>query len=379
MKKFFLFIIVFLSVSFPQQFRFAVWGDSQFQNPEVFEETVRRTELLKPDFVIHVGDMIHGYTYSIETARRQWKRFQKQIEPLSVPFYPTPGNHDVTTKEIQPAYLEAWGRNKLYYSFDYENSHFIILNTGLDQNFDSIPPVEMNWLKKDLERSKNKKNIFISMHSPLHLNSDYNWKPVHDLLRKYPVKAVFTGHYHFYDFREIDGIEYYCLNSSGNMGVYNEAAGSSHHFLWITVDGNNINTTVVTKTNMYPHDYMLGMKSQISPLMLEKDATIVIADPSAGIDTTVTLILTNNSDMNKKFIIRPLTNDYRWKFPWNGYSVNVNPGSKEELDMKIIFEGGKTEPGDLPSVEIKTKYYLQENKVSEHEYHLYLFSPPVIT
>jgi metallophosphoesterase superfamily enzyme len=124
MKRFWIILLlIFPSAAAPQQFRFAVWGDSQFQNPEVFEETVRRTELLKPEFVIHTGDMIHGYTYSLDNARRQWQRFKKQIEPLSVPFYPTPGNHDVTTKEIQPAYLEAWGDDKLFYSFEHQNSY----------------------------------------------------------------------------------------------------------------------------------------------------------------------------------------------------------------------------------------------------------------
>ncbi len=67
-KSVIFFIILFFSVSPAQEFRFAVWGDSQFQNPEVFEETVKRTHLLNPDFVIHVGDMIHGYTYSIDTV-----------------------------------------------------------------------------------------------------------------------------------------------------------------------------------------------------------------------------------------------------------------------------------------------------------------------
>ena len=41
-------------------FKFAVWGDSQFHNPKIFDRIVKETELLKPAFVIHVGDMILG-------------------------------------------------------------------------------------------------------------------------------------------------------------------------------------------------------------------------------------------------------------------------------------------------------------------------------
>ena len=92
--------------------KFIVWGDSQFHHPETFERIVEETELLKPAFVVHVGDMIHGYTYDQEVARREWKRFKKQIEPLSAPFYSTPGNHDVTTPETEPVYGEVWGKNR---------------------------------------------------------------------------------------------------------------------------------------------------------------------------------------------------------------------------------------------------------------------------
>lgn len=157
-KTFYLFSVFILSsilyTTYAQKFSFVVLGDSQFENPAVFEEIVKETELLHPDFVIHVGDMIHGYTYDINTARKQWKIFKKQISPLTMPFYPTPGNHDVTTKEIQPAYTEAWGKDKLYYSFDYKNSHFIIINAFLDQQFDTIPKAEYQWLLRDLEKSK---------------------------------------------------------------------------------------------------------------------------------------------------------------------------------------------------------------------------------
>jgi 3',5'-cyclic AMP phosphodiesterase CpdA len=372
-------VLFLIFTSFPnaQQFRFAVWGDSQFQNPEAFEETVRRTELLKPDFVIHTGDMIHGYTYSLDNARRQWKRFKQQIEPLSVPFYPTPGNHDVTTKEIQPAYTEAWGEDKLFYSFDYENSHFIILNAYYNQIFDSVTSNQMEWLKEDLEKAKKKENIFVSIHSPLHLNPKYNWTPVHDLLKKYPVKAVFTGHYHYYDYRVTDGIKYFCLNTSGNMTIYSEAAGRSHHFLWITVDSEEIDIAVLTKDNIYKPDFVLPGELAAASKVLEKNETIVISDPVNGIDTTLHITIKNNSNRVRNYKIEPETDDYNWVFPWRGYTRTLEPGEEESLPVSVSYPGGKVSRTEMPKIKVSTEYYNQRGERSEYIYYYYLFNPPV--
>ena len=100
MPRTILFLLIFVTQSFAQDFRFVVFGDSQFQNPEVFEAFTEKAELLKPDLYLHVGDMIHGYSYNIDNARRQWKRFNRQIENLSAPFYPTPGNHELLQKKL---------------------------------------------------------------------------------------------------------------------------------------------------------------------------------------------------------------------------------------------------------------------------------------
>jgi predicted phosphodiesterase len=375
LRKIFLFLLITLSSLYPQAFRFAVWGDSQFQNPEVFEKTVKRTEFFNPSFVIHVGDMIHGYTYNIENARRQWKRFQKQIEPLSVPFYPTPGNHDVTTKEIQPAYTEAWGEDKLYYSFSFNNSHFIILNAFLDQKFDSIPLNELKWLEEELERSKNFENIFITIHSPLYLNQKYNWEPIHKLLMKYPVKAVFSGHYHIYDFRIINGIKYFCLNSSGNMPLYNELAGRSHHFLMVEVEGESISEKVYTEKNTYAPEFILPGESQRASV-LEGKQTIEVRNPETGIDTSIYLVLHNSADHRRNYKISAPSSSAWSFFPEEHNSILVESGKSDSVLFRIKYEGGNINRTDMPSFRVISDYTTLKKDIIEHDYPVQLFYPP---
>lgn len=381
-KKYFLpllALVILLSskINFAQQFSFVVWGDSQFENPNTFEEIVKETELLHPAFVIHVGDMIHGYSYNINTAREQWKEFKKQISPLTVPSYPTPGNHDVTTKEIQPAYLEAWGKDKLYYSFNYGNSHFIIINAFLDQQFDTIPPAEMKWFEDDLEKNKSAENIFISFHSPLYMNSKYDWKPVAELLKKYNVKGVFSGHFHIYDYRVENGIPYFCINSSGNMDFTNFLAGYGHGFLYVTVNGGKVNYAFITHGKIYPPDAVKPGESRRSPKFFNTDRTILIPDPSkAPINITAEVPVINRSDEERSYTLSWKTNDYRWKFEPFGANITVPPGKTKLVKFLIAGPEGNFTRSELPKLKISAPYKTLAGKETESVYYFRLFNPP---
>lgn len=371
------FVLAFCGILFSQNYKFIVWGDSQFQNPDEFEKIVKETELLKPAFVIHTGDMIHGYTYDINNARRQWKRFKKQIAPLTVPFYPTPGNHDVTTKEIQPAFQEAWGKDKLFYSFDYKNSHFIILNVFLDQQFDTIPDNEFAWLERDLEKSKNADHIFLSFHSPLYLKKNYDWKPVQQLLKKYNVEAVFTGHYHIYDYRLIDSIKYFCINSSGNMKFVNHLAGYTHGFLYVSVEDNKVNYAFVADEKIYPPDAVLPGEFGHSPKYFENDKTIVISDPNLkSIDTTLNVTIRNNTDIKRNYKLTWETDNYKWNFkPW-GDNFSLLPGESKLIIFFVKGPQGNFLRNELPKLKVESPYKTLAGKETESIYYYYLFYPP---
>ncbi len=344
----------------------------------MFEEIVKETELLKPAFVIHVGDMIHGYTYDIKSVRRQWKRFKKQIEPLTVPFYPTPGNHDVTTKEIQPAYLEAWGKDKLFYSFDYKNSHFIILNVFLNQQFDTIPNNEFEWLKKDLAKAKDAENIFLSFHSPLYLNKNYNWKPVQDLLKQYHVKGIFTGHYHIYDYRLLDSIPYFCINSSGNMEFVNHLAGRTHGFLYATVDGSKVNYAFITNGKIYAPDAVLPDEYKHSPKYFNTDKAIIISNTAINaIDTTIKINIKNNTDINRNYKLTWQTDNYNWKFkPW-GINFSLEPKDEKAVEFKIEGPKGNFLRDELPELQVESPYTTLAGAKTKSIYYYHLFNPPI--
>src|SRR5690606_7119260 len=106
---------------------------------------------------------------------------RQQIEALTVPFYPVPGNHDVITSAAEKVYIEEWGADRLIYSFDWGPVHGIVLNTYYEDDDERIAEWQREWLKIDLadyaarngglgSQELESKSIFVFLHAPL-------WRP----------------------------------------------------------------------------------------------------------------------------------------------------------------------------------------------------------
>lgn len=376
--------IILISAAFPVYAectgnKFVVWGDTQFQQPEFFDRVVKETELLQPAFVLHVGDMIHGYSYDPENVRRQWKRFKKQIEPLTVPFYPTPGNHDLTTPEIIPLYGEAWGEDRYYYSFDHENIHVIVLNIYSETEPGVINEEQMNWLREDLQKTSDSANIFVSIHAPLHLDNTKEWKPVHEQLKKRPVRAVFTSHAHIYDHRVTDGIHYFCLNTSGITTLDNHLMGQSRHYLLVSVKKNDCKYAVITEDRIFPADAVPPGQYEKAETYLSENQTIPIPDPAKSeVRIPAEITIANKSPETRDYKLTWETDDYRWKFePWG---ADFKLGSGEENNIIFQIHGPKDEFSrkELPRLRVETPYKNERGWSTVLKWYYHLFAPPEI-
>ena len=378
-----LFIFIIIPAIFASEvcaFKFAVWGDSQFDNPDIFARAVKETSLLKPAFVIHCGDMINGYTYDRQKIKKEWERFRQEINPLSSTFYPVPGNHDVTTTPIEPLYGETWGKDRYYYSFDYNKSHFIILDTDLHEQMDTIPPVEMTWLKDDLEKNKDAEAIFLAFHSPLYMYTDYDWQAVHNLLKNYPVRAVFTGHSHIYDHRLIDGIHYFCLNTSGSMPRKNHLTGYSHCFILTSVDGNKIDFAVIADGRIFPPDAVPPDEYKRSPQYFVEEMTSIIPDTSKqDVNITIPIPIHNRTRGDCSYLLRWETDNFHFRLDPPGANLDLGPDEVTTLSFKIFIPRGIYTRDMLPKLKIETPYTNGAGyETTLTSYHL-LFCPPETT
>ncbi len=250
-------------------FKIAIFGDRTGGDPEglkYLDRAIYEINQLKPDFVIHIGDMVQGYTRDQNEWIRQKDEFLSYMDKLTMPYYLTAGNHDVFNPFRDPndkTYEELYKKHfsQLNYSFDYKNSHFVILYT--DEAMTSRPVLsedQINWLKSDLEKS-NRKNVFIFMHKPIWSYENSNWDKFHDVIKTFPVKAVFAGHFHAYHKgMNKDGIQYYNVGPLGAEAytLGDQLTGYFHHYSILTIDDENFKLAVVKIGNVEADDYILA-------------------------------------------------------------------------------------------------------------------------
>ena len=99
---------------------------------EVLKDAVRETNLLDPDLVMTVGDLIQGYNDTPEWLT-QMREFRGVMSGLQMPWYPVAGNHDIYWRGEGAApqghheanYERHFG--PLWYWFAHKNSAFIVL------------------------------------------------------------------------------------------------------------------------------------------------------------------------------------------------------------------------------------------------------------
>ena len=116
-------------------FTVAIIGDRTGGDPaglEFLERAVYEINQLNPDFVIHLGDMVQGYTRDQDEWLREYEEFMSYMDNLDAFWCPVAGNHDVSTpiwdtedRTYEELYKKHFGL--LRYSFDYKKSHFIIM------------------------------------------------------------------------------------------------------------------------------------------------------------------------------------------------------------------------------------------------------------
>src|SRR5262245_8523796 len=80
----------------PDEFQFAIVSDrTGGHRDKVFSRAVERLNLMQPEFVLSVGDLIEGGTKTEQQLTEEWREFDSYVERLKMPFFYVPGNHDV--------------------------------------------------------------------------------------------------------------------------------------------------------------------------------------------------------------------------------------------------------------------------------------------
>jgi len=238
-------------VAFPEpgnDFRFSILGDrSGAATPQVYERVWREVDLLHPDFVINVGDVIPGN--DDDRAESEWWEVERLWARYPYPRYFTPGNHDIWSADSRQLYEKVTGRPPSY-SFNYQDAHFTVLDTSRTR---PLSDQQLKFLEEDLQRHQDRNPKFVFLHHPdwiVFLKLGSGEFPLHRLARKYGVNYVLSGHGHQFMRLTRDGILYLEVGSSGagiGGGAGSDEAfalGRFYHHLWVTVKGSKVYITV---------------------------------------------------------------------------------------------------------------------------------------
>jgi len=220
-------------------FQFAIVTDrTGGMRQGVFDAAVQKLNLLEPEFVISVGDLIEGYTEDRQKLRAEWDEFDALVRGISAPFFYVPGNHDLSNDVMREVWRERYGPS--YYSFVYKNVLFVCLNS-MDGELHRISDTQLAWLTSALKKHERVRWTLVFLHTPLWDDPSGNtpdassWAPIEAALgeRRY---TVFAGHHHRYVKRERGNHKYFTLaTTGGGSALRGPGYGEFDHVVWVTM------------------------------------------------------------------------------------------------------------------------------------------------
>ena len=228
----------------PDNFQFAIVTDrTGGARPGVFEDGVRKTNLLQPEFVMSVGDLIQGGTEDRTQLEAEWKEFNGMIGAFEMPFFYVAGNHDITNAVMSDLWKEKFGRS--YYHFKYKDVLFLCLCSE-DPPRANISDEQAAYVKKALEENPDVRWTLAFIHQPLWRNAEGPWQKIAPLLegRKH---TVFAGHVHDYA-KTVrgDGSRYYTLGTMGGSSqLRGDEFGEFDHVTWVTMTDQGPRITIL--------------------------------------------------------------------------------------------------------------------------------------
>ena len=260
-------------------FQFAVVSDNTGgAYPGVFDAAMTKLNLMQPEFVMSVGDLIEGYSNNREALNAEWEKIDASIDKLEMPFFYVVGNHDMG----DPASVDVWQERlgRTYYHFVYKDVLFLCMDTEdppqdvpdwLIQGMAKLTKLEesdpeqaqalkgemiakvrgsfisgeeyvpafsdeqIRYFKDVIASSPDVKWTFIFVHRPVWQANpqDKKFMEIEAALAGRPY-TVFAGHAHTYEYQQRAGMDYIRLSTTGAAWVL-DPPGNFDHIAWVTM------------------------------------------------------------------------------------------------------------------------------------------------
>lgn len=201
----------------PRPLQFAIFSDNTGgHRPGVLEDAVAKVNLISPDFVVGIGDLVEGGVDDVEAVRNEWKAIDDIFAPLTVPFVPIPGNHDYANVSQKIVWKERYGDTYRY--FIHENILFLLLNSE-EEGYGAFGEAQLAFVKDTLDAHTDVRWTFVFMHQPCwRMHRGKGWREIEEMLKSRK-HTVFAGHTHFYEYTTVNGYDYINLATTGGTAA----------------------------------------------------------------------------------------------------------------------------------------------------------------
>jgi hypothetical protein len=96
-----------------------------------------------------------------------------------------------------------------------------------------FPEKQMNWIKKTLAENADVRWTFFFMHEPCWENPSESFKAIQAMVKDRS-HTMIAGHLHYYDYDNIDGVEYITMGPAG-ASFHHDGPGNVDHIMWVTM------------------------------------------------------------------------------------------------------------------------------------------------
>ena len=205
-------------------------------------------------FFVNMGDLVDN-----GQSHYQWNAWFDAVGPMisRIPVVPIMGNHETYNTDWKMRMPEAYTHlfslphidmdkyQNQFYSFDYGDIHFVVLNTQAQELADFEPTLnddEVAWFKEDMAKTTKKWKVVLMHKDPLQYGFANRpepreegfsaegrlWMPLFD---QYGVDAVLSAHLHTY--RDRGHIKNFQRDESGPLYIITGVAGNVRYpSLW---------------------------------------------------------------------------------------------------------------------------------------------------
>lgn len=332
-----------------ETFRFAIVSDrTGGMRGGIFAEAIKKVDMLQPEFVLSVGDLIDGYTEDPAVWNAQWDEFDAIIENLSMPFYYVPGNHDTSNELLTEVWRARHGRD--YYHFTYKDVLFIALNTDEIEG-GGIGEDQVQYFEEVLSENQDVRWTLLFMHRPVWSYGDrMGYDGIEEALgeRNY---TLFSGHHHHYRYKMHNGMEHFTLaTTGGGSWMRNPDVGELDHITWVTMKEKGPEVAHIDINGIYGKDLVpeedyediqvlrRGNWLNIKPLVYENELFERLP---------ITFTLTNNSKRTFN-ISGELKNQNGIRFEPSAIQETLESGSlSKEVTVYAISTSGESSIAEL--------------------------------